>query len=146
MAGKKPLPLWLKKTLWILLWVFIGLVVAAGLAFGGWKLYRYIVTRPANPGDANIYLLEGRVSAVQGDVLRMDLTAIKPSLAFADYGTTVIVKTDDTKLDLVRAGDLIQLKCRNTYLPVPGARKAPVISKITWELADCRLATSAVGR
>lgn len=79
--------------------------------------------------------------------VRLLVDDASPMTNLAEPGTTIIIKTTDTKLKAILPGDMITLKCRAQYENVAATRVNEVIDIErygTWELDFCRMVTPLV--
>lgn len=113
------------------------------------------MTRQVSPGGASLIGVNGFVSGsafgpeVSGKgFVRVRVTQISPEPDFGGTsGDILILKTGDTKMAALVAGDTVTIKCRADYEAI-----APVMDREkitdeheTWEFDFCRLATPDIG-
>lgn len=117
------------------------------------------VTRQTDPGGGTINTpfcmgsggcygggggtITGPVEKGKGYV-RLTVTSAKPTTDLAPAGALVILKTSDTKVTALVAGDTATFRCRRQYEAIAAVKDDETFSKdkvATWELDYCRLAT-----
>lgn len=88
----------------------------------------------------------GPVEAGKGFV-RLKVSVSNPAAPEAPVGEVAIIKTTDTKVTALMAGDVITFKCRRQYENIAAVKDGQKFNKEevgTWELDYCRLASPVI--
>lgn len=88
----------------------------------------------------------GPVEAGKGFV-RLKVSVSQPATDLAPVGEVAIIKTTDTKVTALMAGDVVVFKCRRQYENIGAVKNDQTFNKdevATWELDYCRLSTPVI--
>jgi hypothetical protein len=112
------------------------------------------LTRQVTPAKGDVFGYGGYVSgSFTGPVeagkgfVRLKVQVSNPSTAEAPVGEVAIIKTTDTKVTALMAGDVITVKCRRQYENIAAVKEGQKFNKDevgTWELDYCRLASPVI--
>lgn len=112
------------------------------------------LTRQVSPAKGDVFGYGGYVSgSFTGPVeagkgfVRLKVSVSNPATADAPVGEVAILKTTDTKVTALLAGDVVTFKCRRQYENIGAVKNDQEFKKAevgTWELDYCRLGSGII--